>query len=200
MPPIDDQETCREGAVGHRRSSCRRLRWPPLAVLRRWPGGREVGVLRNGGLQGEARLAMRQRRQQEAEDTAGGRELHQRGAVLALARDDDDQLREMLSELRDHGGHVGRAGGIGDQYAGLQVREFLGDMVQIGRMGDRRAARGGLLDGLHQIRVTAQDQNRRLVAFLGSSTLTHVLSVVDFEIDLVLTALEATNDSAAHWP
>ena len=69
----------------------------------------QVLVLRDCGFERQTRLAVRQRREQEAEDAASGGQLHERSAVLALACNDHDQLGEMLSQLRHHRGDVGRA-------------------------------------------------------------------------------------------
>jgi hypothetical protein len=53
-------------------------------------------------------------------------------------------------------------------------------------MSDSRAAGAGLLDGFDQIRVPAENQHRRLMPLRVQSL--KVLRVVDFEVDLVVTA------------
>jgi hypothetical protein len=141
-------------------------------------------VLRDGGLERETRLAVRQRREQEAEDAASGRELHQRSAVFALAGDDHDQLGEMLGELSDHRRDVGRARGVGHQYARLEVGQLAGDVIEIRSGRHRRAARGGLLDGFDQVRVAAQHQDRRVMRLLGAGAMR-----VELQIDLVGRAM-----------
>ena len=103
-----------------------------------------------------------------------------------LASDHHHELREMLSQLRHHRGDVRRAGRVDDEHARLQLRQLLGHVIEIGRSSDRRTAGTGLLHGLHQIRVPAENQDRRLMPLGGSWP--KVLRVVDFEVDLVRTA------------
>jgi transposase len=72
---------------------------------------------------------VRQRREQKAEDAAGGSQLHQRSAVLALAGNDDDQLGEVLGQLRHHRGYqaIQAIDGVGRTIAAVLVAE-IGDV------------------------------------------------------------------------
>jgi hypothetical protein len=94
----------------------------------------------------------------------------------------------MLSQLRHHGCDVGRARRIGDQDARLQVRQLAGHMIQIRSGGDRRAARGGLLDGFDQVRVAAQDQDGRVMRLIRARAMR-----VELQIDLVGRAMCRTS-------
>ena len=103
----------------------------PLEALQALALREQVRVLRDGGFERQARLAVRQRREQETEDTASGGQLHQRRAVFALAGNDHDQLGEVLSELSHHRGDVGGARRIDDQHTGLQIGKLAGDVIEV---------------------------------------------------------------------
>jgi hypothetical protein len=94
----------------------------------------------------------------------------------------------MLGQLRHHRGDVGGARRVGDQHTRLQLRQLAGDMIEIRSGGDRRAARGGLLDGFHQIRVAAQDQDRRVMPLVRPGAMR-----VEFQIHLVCRAVCRTS-------
>ncbi len=174
-----DQQAGGEGAVGHHVILAAAF----AGGARRLTMGRraEVGVLRDRGFEGQTGLAVRQRREQESENTSRGRELHERGAVLALAGDDHHEFREMLRELRHQCRHVRGAGRIDDQDPRLQARQAISNLIEIRCMGGRAAARGCLADGFDQGGIAAEDQDGGMVG-VGFAENPCALGVVDFQI------------------